>query len=99
MCQRYKEYANGFLLAQKSLPTRVLAVKYREFCISPKQNIERICEFIDLDFDLHMLKFKLEYEVYGTCVDTKYIDEYKQGLTLLEIGQIEREIGSLFKGY
>lgn len=29
----------------------------------PKQNIERICEIIDLDFDSRMFKFKQDYEV------------------------------------
>ncbi len=30
---------------------------------SPKQNIERICEIIDLDYDSRMLKFKQDYKV------------------------------------
>ncbi len=38
MCQRYKKYVNEFLLAQKLLLTRILAVKYRELCI-PRNKI------------------------------------------------------------
>ncbi len=88
-CKRYVRYAAGYAEAKRNHPRRILKVDYEKFCLHPKSEAQLIFNHLGLEFHDDYLTFEQKYEVHGTTVSGKYLNQYRDVLHASTIEQID----------
>lgn len=82
-CQRYRSYAQGYKRAVDSgFGDRILLIQYESLCVNEADEVEKIFNFIGLEFDPAYLMFKESTKtfpnVYGNNISAHYLTEYEE---------------------
>jgi hypothetical protein len=77
------QYAREWQEANKLFPNRILVVQYEEICSNPKEETQRVFDFLGLAFKAEYLDFPTPPDIYVNRggVRKNYIFEYREGLS------------------
>ncbi len=86
-------------LVQKINPEQFQEVSFENLICNTKEELTRLCEFLDLEYDESMLSYP-EYTTYS-LPDTSLIYQWKRKQSMREIRWVESKLGSYleYKGY
>jgi hypothetical protein len=62
LAQRWKRYNQEILKVSRTAPERFLWLRYEDLVERPESELRRICRFLDVEFDAHMLVFHAEQD-------------------------------------
>ena len=80
-CQRFLSYARGYKAALSDHGEQLLLNRFEELCLDPVAHLQRIFDFIGLEFSEDYLTFKSEHFVYGNTVSADYIKPYTRSFS------------------
>ncbi|WP_029406901.1 sulfotransferase [Thiomicrorhabdus sp. Milos-T2] len=68
-----KALSDGFQL----LGDKALAIQYEQFVSDPAMHVEKICQYLDIEFDVQMLESFANQDTKGRMGDPKGVHDYK----------------------
>ena len=80
-CERFLSYARGYEAARERHGARLYLNQFERLCLNPAPELERIFNFLGLQFDTEFLEFSSEHFVYGSTVSTDYLYPYRKSFT------------------
>jgi len=90
--------------SQIAVPEKVITVKYESLLLNPKDELQKLCDFLDIKYNNSMLKgtaFKVpdytlkQHRLVGKGLDQTRLDAWKKKLTLKEIEFFEYKAGDM----
>jgi len=92
------------LASQIVMPEKVITVKYESLLLNPKDELQKLCNFLDINYNDSMLNgraFKVpdytlkQHRLVGRSLDQTRLDVWKKKLTLKEIEFFEHKAGDM----
>lgn len=80
--------------------SRYLFVKYEDLLVKPEATLNKICSFLDIDFEVNMLENSNvdEAKAYvNSKIDSSRIDSFKNELTNRQIRNLEKNQGPMLR--
>lgn len=80
--------------SQITMPEKVITVKYESLLLNPKNELQKLCDFLDIKYNNSMLNgraFKVpdytlkQHRLVGKSLDQTRLDAWRKKLTLKEI--------------
>jgi len=87
-------------------PSRVIRVRYEDLVLRPEATLQRLCAFLELDYQPAMLKadgfavprhMRTPFPLIGKPADPKRIDAWRTALTPRQIERFERRVDEFLR--